>query len=525
MEILQPGLFLAPVDTEDATVFTTPAINEKVWLNIDVGGTFNLPADAFIGQRIAVLGSSGFGKSNTIAVLFEELADQLPITIFDPHGEYYGLTEKFDILHVGKGEFVDIEAGINQAESIAKFAFENRVHVIVNMLEMTDDERLEFTYIYCKTLWDLNRRIKRPIGIILDEAHIFVPESKANIPALTLMIQFALEGRKFGFTVVFSDQRVATISKSVLAQCGMAFLHGVDIYADMQAYQGMLPYSMAETKKLAYGLKRGQAIVKWTHEGDRGVDIIQIRKRHTFHASDTPTASRAGMPELRRLDSEMIAELKAAMKPPQKPVSAIIAPTDSPAATEAYKQTLLVIEEKYERQHRQERAGLFMLAMAHWVTVKRLKAQIAYPPAALPSVDETRETAEAAIIESELDEPFRSPRALTRAINKQERAFNQFIIDLKKLPRFHQLVLVYLTIYEGNVMDVKQVARFIGISENTLLRTPPTELLRRKLLKRDMHRGKYQRYSSNVREALTTLYPDLDSDTMVDEVIALQRLS
>jgi DNA helicase HerA-like ATPase len=51
-----------------------------------------------IGQRIAVLGISGSGKTNTVAVLAEELLLQLPMTIVDIEGEYFGLKEKFDLL-------------------------------------------------------------------------------------------------------------------------------------------------------------------------------------------------------------------------------------------------------------------------------------------------------------------------------------------------------------------------------------------------------------------------------------------
>jgi ABC-type thiamine transport system ATPase subunit len=48
---------------------------------IDATHQLHLNIEEILGQRIAVLGISGSGKSNTVAVLAEELLPHIPLTI------------------------------------------------------------------------------------------------------------------------------------------------------------------------------------------------------------------------------------------------------------------------------------------------------------------------------------------------------------------------------------------------------------------------------------------------------------
>ncbi len=77
-------------------------------MDIDTDRKLNLDASAFIGQRVAVLGISGSGKTNTAAVLVEELRPHTPMTIVDIEGEMWGLKEKFDWLVAGRSTNADV---------------------------------------------------------------------------------------------------------------------------------------------------------------------------------------------------------------------------------------------------------------------------------------------------------------------------------------------------------------------------------------------------------------------------------
>lgn len=53
---------------------------------MDIASGVQLDINAFIGKSVALLGITGSGKTNTAAVLIEELLGQgLPMTIVDIH--------------------------------------------------------------------------------------------------------------------------------------------------------------------------------------------------------------------------------------------------------------------------------------------------------------------------------------------------------------------------------------------------------------------------------------------------------
>ena len=68
-------------------------------LHIDSSNELQFQTQDLVGRSIAMLGITGSGKTNTAAVLIEELlSNGLPLTIVDIEGEYWGLKEKFEVL-------------------------------------------------------------------------------------------------------------------------------------------------------------------------------------------------------------------------------------------------------------------------------------------------------------------------------------------------------------------------------------------------------------------------------------------
>jgi len=76
---------------------------------LEISEDLQLGLDEIIGKFIAILGIRGSGKTNTAAVILEELLEyNFPLTIVDVDGEYWGLKEEYEILVVGKSENVDV---------------------------------------------------------------------------------------------------------------------------------------------------------------------------------------------------------------------------------------------------------------------------------------------------------------------------------------------------------------------------------------------------------------------------------
>src|SRR3712207_6513053 len=121
-------------------------------LQIDTSHELRLPLATLVGQSVAVLGIRGSGKTNTAAVLIEELLAQgLPLTIVDIEGEYWGLRERFEILVVGRSENVDLVVEAGHAAKLAEFSVLHGISVILDLSEFSQDEMFRFLTQYFKS--------------------------------------------------------------------------------------------------------------------------------------------------------------------------------------------------------------------------------------------------------------------------------------------------------------------------------------------------------------------------------------
>lgn len=515
-----------------------PAPSSSDVLHLDMEGKLTLTPQSFNGQRVAILGTSGMGKTNTLALILEKTLPFMPSVIFDQHDEYWGLCEQYEILRVGKSENSQIMAGAAQAAQIAEISHSKRLSVLVEMLDMTFQERQDFVELYCARIWELNKRVKLPYGIVLEEAQNFIPEGKTT-PAQEMMKRFALESRKFGFMMLISTQRSAEVSKTILGQCGLAFLHGVEIYPDVQAYAGMLPYTATETKKIALNLGIGECIVKVKTDGRaQFIHPVKMLRRETFHVGDTPTLDQDTAPPLRAIDGDLLKELQALLKPERAPAKGLVADkplqmgeahdahvdsyiADLRAKLAAANHAIMRLKEKLpdpDRDHvrsvlagvnRQPSAGV----VAHAAAARDATSAINHVPAPADVQSNTP------------DDGWdgRSGLATQRAINRQKNQFEALIQDIKREMQMHRLILVYLTQRENLEIGERDLARNTGYSRSTLENHRPTALERRGLIKRIMRGGVYQ-YESIARRFVKANYPDLDEDALVERICKLEKI-
>lgn len=498
--------------------FTEDAPTSSDVLKLDVDGKLDLTVQSFIGQRTAILGSSGGGKTNTLALILEKVLPFMPTVIFDQHDEYWGLCEQYEILRVGRSELSQIKAGPEQAIQIAEISHSKRMSVLVEMLDMSRADRQDFVEFYCTHIWELNKRSKLPYGIVLEEAQNFIPEGRTT-PAQEMMKQFALEGRKFGFSIFISTQRSAEVSKTILAQCGLAFLHGVDIYPDVQAYAGMLPFTAAETKKIALNLSVGECIVKIKHDGPaKFLHPVKMLRRETFHVGDTPTLDEDA-PPLRAIDGELLQELQQLLKPAKglvggKPfVPALDAHVDS--LIDDLRRQLDQAQAEIERMKRQPVAVRQELP----VVVHKIAENLQTPL----KNDEAISTHNTAQPFSEWD--GRSEMATARAKNKQRREFDSLVQFIRNVSSMHRRTLVYLTKHENIRFTEMEVIRFLGYARTTFQNHRPKRLESMGLIQRKhTHNRRDFTYQSSVRNKLANDYPDLDTDELVQVICKMEKV-
>ncbi|HLZ63051.1 MAG TPA: DUF87 domain-containing protein, partial [Ktedonosporobacter sp.] len=274
-------------------------------LSIDTIGTLGLTVHDLIGQRVAVLGISGSGKTNTGAVLVEELLPHLPITIVDVEGEWYGLKERFDLLVAGRSEQAEVPLMAENAAALAEISIKRGISLILDLSEYDQDEMQEILLLYFGALWKQATALKTPYMVVIEEAHEFIPQGVRS-PLKTLLTRFALRGRKRGVGVVLSSQRSAKVEKDLLTQAGILFLHNVVHPTDLGVYKDLIPMAGKDVEQQARELVPGEAFVV----RGRLVDRVHIRHRYTFHAGATPELG-AAQPLLKAIDGALLEELRS----------------------------------------------------------------------------------------------------------------------------------------------------------------------------------------------------------------------
>ena len=258
------------------------------YLAIDREGKLKFSPHDIVGKSIAILGIRGSGKTNTAAVLAEEiLKSNLPVLIIDPDSEYWSLREKFDVLIVGKSQHSDIILNnLSKLDIIGEYSLKNNVSVILDISEYKISETVEGLYRLFESVWSVSFKIRKPYFIILEEAHEFIPQFRST-DLKDVLSRIALRGRKRGLSIILVSQRSAKVDKDVLTQSEILFLHKVTHPADIKVYSEILPLRYNDVLSLVSKLTTGECIVYYN-----GImRTVKIRLRETFHPGFTPPPS------------------------------------------------------------------------------------------------------------------------------------------------------------------------------------------------------------------------------------------
>lgn len=260
-------------------------------LNVDTLGRLALTAEDLASKRVAVLGTSGNGKSNTVRVLVEELiASGVPVLIIDTEGEYFTLKEKYPLVSIiGKGLYSESDIVVNHdnVQDIAKASYLNGLSTVFDLSKVDDEAKGEMLTSYLWELWRQAGTHKIPCVIVIEEAEEWIPQgSKKDSNKIAQMI--AKRGRKRGLNTIVVSQRTASVDKNVLTQSDILFLHKVRFDQDMKVYQSLIPRKRSHTHAMVGKLKVGQALVLM---GERVIQH-QIRMSHTRHIGSTPKLDR-----------------------------------------------------------------------------------------------------------------------------------------------------------------------------------------------------------------------------------------
>lgn len=481
-----------------------------------------ISAQDLVGRRVAVLGASGYGKTNSVATLIEELAPHMPISMIDPEGEMWSLRERMDLVIVGRSENVDIEIEAHQAAAIATWSVEQGISVVLDLFGYDDmDELQAVAENYARALFEACKRAKRPHFLVVEEAHMFVPQP---LSANSIWKQIARRGRKMGLGVILASQRSQNVDKDMLTQAQFCVLHYVSHPTDMGVYYDLIPAQRKNVREMVGNLRVGDAVI--VDEGQ--ITQAKIRLRHTHHPGSTPqldpnAAIEAG-PALRAADGEALAVLKQLIENagPPKPDPKIVALkkeirelredkeisdsliADLRSQLDAYKKHNERLQERVET--------LRLIKVEVQMVQAQAGQQVAVAAGAEPQPPETPKrtppnhtTRQRRLIDYEPDDP---PAIFAQRQRKELRRIAQWC---EAQPKHDQLVLRYL-LTTGERASLDTIASAMAYSEQTLKSKPPIALMDKGLIERSGKRGHHEYVFSAHRK-----FPHIE----VDEVKAV----
>src|ERR1019366_7427224 len=101
---------------------------------------------------------------------------------------------------------------------------------------------------------------RQPLLIVLEEAHLFVPEGRESAAQRTVA-QIAKEGRKYGVGLMLVTQRPTELDSTALSQCGTMIAMRLTNQADRARVSSTMPDDLANLASLLPSLRTGEAIM------------------------------------------------------------------------------------------------------------------------------------------------------------------------------------------------------------------------------------------------------------------------
>lgn len=280
-------------------------------------GEYALPIADLLTGRGAVFGKSGSGKSNTASVLTEELLEHgLPIVIVDIEGEYWGLTEQYDIRYAGTTAGADVAVSIENVDELVSMVLEDNEPLIVDLSGIMDEEVIDhFLSSYVSRLFERENQVRKPCLLVVEEIHEFLPQAGRGGAFADVLITVAKRGRKRGLGLCGLSQRPAAVDKEFITQCDWIAWHRLTWENDTKVVEKILGTDAAAPVTT---LDDGEALVMtdWNEELTR----VQFRRKRTFDAGGTPDLSAF---ETAELDSSSTTESPSTIDSDPRAVSGV----------------------------------------------------------------------------------------------------------------------------------------------------------------------------------------------------------
>ena len=281
---------------------------ESERIPLDESGETTLPIVEILTGRGFITGKSGSGKSNTASVVVEELLDRgFPVLAVDTDGEYWGLKEQYELLHVGADEECDLQVGPEHAEKLAELALEENVPIILDVSGFLDEEEAnELVRETASALFTKEKKLNKPFLMLLEECHEYLPEGGGLDETGEMLIRVAKRGRKRGLGLCGISQRPADVKKDFITQCDWLMWHRLTWENDTKVVRRVIDSEHADAVQ---DLADGEAFLMADFL-EEDVQRVQVRRKHTFDAGATPDLGEFERPDLKSVGGDLVDDLE-----------------------------------------------------------------------------------------------------------------------------------------------------------------------------------------------------------------------
>lgn len=288
-------------DTGDA-----PSTGQERSLTVANDGT-TLPVVEVLTGRGFITGKSGAGKSNSASVIAEKLLEQgLPLLIVDVDGEYYGLKERYEMLHVGADEECDLQVGKEHASKIAELALDENVPIILDISGYLDESvATSLIQGVAQRLFAMEKKRKKPFLMLVEEIHEYIPEGGSIGECGQMLIKIAKRGRKHGLGLCGLSQRPANVKKDFITQCDWLVWHRLTWDNDTRVVRRVLGSDYSDAVQ---ELDDGEAFLMTDWDGS--IRRVQFKRKTTFDAGATPGLEDIDRPSLKSVSDDIVDELE-----------------------------------------------------------------------------------------------------------------------------------------------------------------------------------------------------------------------
>lgn len=262
-------------------------------MKLQLSEHLSLPPDA-VTQTFGVLAVRGAGKSNTAAVMAEEMFRAgLPFAVVDPVGAWWGLRSSRDggpgiSVPIFGGRHGDVPLEKAGGTLIADLLVDERLSCVIDVSDFSESDKIRFLTEFAERLY---RRNQDPLHLFLEEADDYVPQRpfREQARCLRAFENIVRRGRARGLGITMISQRSAAINKNVLTQIETLFVLRTTSPQDRKAIEAWVEYH-GQAKELVASLPSlvdGEAWV-WSPHWLQILDRFRIRRRETFDSGATP---------------------------------------------------------------------------------------------------------------------------------------------------------------------------------------------------------------------------------------------